>query len=333
MKRRDALGALAAFGALPALSRAQGRARIFRIGYLIDQPLIEPPSRERAAFLRGLRELGYVEGANLRIEYRSSETEPAFLPELAAELVALRVDAIVAMPDSPAQAAVKASRTIPIVFLVGSDPVRQGYAKSLARPGGNATGLTLLQPALEPKRLELLRELLPRARRVAMLRAPSLRAPSAVANTGEYAQFTSAAARKLGLTLEQHAIRDLGDLPARLDSIAASRPDALVAVADQRLIAARKIIAEFTLARRLPSIMGVADYAQLGGLVAYATNIPEQFRRLASYVDRILKGAKPGELPIEQPTKFELTINLKTAKALSIVVPPTVLLRADRVIE
>jgi len=328
MKRRDALGALAALGALPALSRAQGRARIFRIGYLIDQPLIEPPSRERAAFLQGLRELGYVEGANLRIEYRSSETDPAFLPELAAELVAMRVDAIVAMPDSPAQAAVKASRTIPIIFLVGSDPVRQGYAKSLARPGGNATGLTLLQPSLEPKRLELLRELLPRARRVAMLRAPS-----ATANTGEYAQLVSAAARKLGWTLEQHAIRDMDELAAQLDKIAASRPDALVAFADQRLIAARRIIAEFALARRLPSVMGVADYAQLGGLLSYATNIPEQFRRLASYVDRILKGAKPGELPIEQPTRFELAVNLNTARTLGVSVPQSVLLRADRVIE
>ena len=328
MKRRAVLGAFAALGALPALSGAQGRARTFRLGYLIDQPLIEPPSRERAAFLEGLRELGYVEGVNLRIEYRSSETDPAFLPELAAELVALRVDAIVAMPDSPAQAAVKASRTIPIVFLVGGDPVRQGYARSLARPGGNATGLTLLQPSLEPKRLELLRELLPRARRVAVLRAPS-----ALANTGEYAQFTSAAARKLGLTLESHAIGDLGELAARLDSIAASRPDALVAVADQRLIAARKIIAEFTLARRLPSVMGVADYAQLGGLLAYATNIPAQFRRLASYVDRILKGAKPGELPIEQPTRFELAVNMNTARTLGVSVPQSVLLRADRVIE
>ncbi|MEW6690787.1 MAG: ABC transporter substrate-binding protein, partial [Pseudomonadota bacterium] len=292
MKRRAVLGALAALGALPALSRA-GAKRTYRIGYLIDQPLIEPPSRERAAFLQGLRELGYVEGANLRIEYRSSETDPTFLPELAAELAAMRVDAIVAMPNLPVHAALKASRTIPIIFVIGDDPVRQGFAKSLARPGGNATGITLLQPTLEPKRLELLRELLPRARRIAMLRAPA-----ATAFTGEYAQFTSAAAQKLGLTLEGHEIRELGELPAQLEKIAASRPDALVTVADQRLIAARKIIAEFTLARRLPSVMGVADYAQLGGLVSYATNIPEQFRRLASYVDRVLKGAKPGELPI-----------------------------------
>lgn len=328
MKRRAVLGAFAALSALPVLSRAQGPKRTYRIGYLIDQPLIEPPSRERAAFLQGLRGLGYIEGANLRIEYRSSETDPAFLPELAAELAAMRVDAIVAIPNAPVHAAMKASRTIPIVFLVGDDPVRQGFAKSLARPGGNATGITLLQPTLEPKRLELLRELLPRARRVAMLRAPSV-----ASHTAEYAQFTSAAARKLGLTLEGHAIRDLDDLSAQLDKIAASRPDALVAVADQRLIAARKIVADFALSRRLPSIMGVADYAQLGGLVSYATNIPEQFRRLASYVDRVLKGVKPGELPIEQPSKFELVVNLKTAAALGVTVPRSVLLRADRVIE
>jgi putative ABC transport system substrate-binding protein len=328
MNRRDALCALVALGAFPALSRGQGATRTYRIGYLIDQPLIEPPTPERAAFLHGLRELGYVEGVNLRIEYRSSESDPAFLPELAAELAAMRVDAIVATPNAPVHAAIKASRTIPIVFLIGNDPVRQGFAKSLARPGGNATGITMLQPTLEPKRLELLRELLPRARRVATLQAPS---PTAF--TGEYEQFMSAAAQKLGLTLEGHAIRDLGELPAQLDKIAASRPDALLIVADQRLIAARRIIAEFAFSRRLPSVMGVTDYAQLGGLVSYATNIPEQFRRLASYVDRVLKGAKPGELPIEQPAKFELVVNLKTAAALGVTVPQSVLVRADRAIE
>jgi putative ABC transport system substrate-binding protein len=327
MKRREALLACGAITLAP-LALAQGPQRGYRIGYLIDQPLIEPPSRERAAFLEGLRELGYVEGANLRIEYRSSESDPSFLPALAAELAAMRVDAIVATPNDPVHAAMKASRTIPIIFLIGDDPVRQGFAKSLARPGGNATGVTLLQPTLEPKRLQLVRELLPGARRIALLRAPS-----AASTTGEYAQLTSAAARKLGLTLEGYAIHRMDDLPAQLDSIAASKPDALVAVADQRLIAARKIIADFALARRLPSVMGVADYAQLGGLVAYATNIPGQFRRLASYVDRILKGAKPGELPIEQPTRFDLAINMSTARTLGVSVPQSLLLRADRVIE
>ena len=327
VKRRQAIVAFGLFGAFPALARAQGPRRIYRVGYLIDQPLVDPPSRERGAFLRGLRELGYLEGTNLEIVYRSSESDPTFLPELAAELVGMRVDVILALTLNSARAAMQATATVPIVFIFGVDPVQAGFARSLARPGGNLTGITLLMPELEPKRLELLREILPRARRIAVLSAPA-----SAATTRERQQTRSAAAQ-LGVALEVHEARESGEVIPLLEKIAASKPDALLVVPTARLIAARSVIAEFALKHRLPSIMGFADYAQLGGLAAYAASTSEQFHRLASYVDRILKGAKAADLPIEQPTRLALSLNLKTARALGIAVPRSVLLRADQVIE
>lgn len=300
---------------------------MYRVGYLLDQPLIDPPTPERAAFLRGLREFGYIEGVNIEIVYRSSESEPAFLPDLAAELVGMRVDVIVALTVSSTYAAMKATRTIPIVFIAGVDPVLAGFAKSLARPGGNVTGITLLMPALEPKRLELLREMLPRAQRIAVLSAAA-----AAATTLERQQIRSAAAQ-LGLALEAREIRDSRDLIGALEKIASSKPDALLVLPTTRLIAARRAIAEFALEHRLPSIMGFGDYAQHGGLAAYAPNTAEQFHRLANYVDRIAKGTKPSDLPIEQPARLELSINLRTARALGLKVPQSILLRASRVIE
>ena len=298
-----------------------------RIGYLIDQPLIEPPSRERAAWLKGLRALGYVEGSNLEIVYRSSESDPTFLADLAAELVAMRVDMIFAPTLASTRAAMNATHAIPIAFIFGADPVQQGFAKSLARPGRNATGITLLSPALEAKRLELVRGLLPHAKRVAVLSEP---VDSAVARERE--QMRSAA-RQLGLALELHEVRGPGELRARLDKIAASRVDVLLVLPTTRLIGARSAIAELALERRLPSVMGFADYARLGGLAAYAADTVEQFTRLASYADRLLKGAKAAELPIEQPRRLALSINLATARRLGLDVPKSVLLHADDVIE
>lgn len=325
--RRKLLFALAATILVARPAGAQPQTKVHRIGYLVNEPLAEPPTRERAAFLQGLRELGYREGANLEIEYRSSESNPEFLPDLAAELVARHVDVIVALAEASVRVAMKATQSIPIVFIAGIDPVRGGIARSLARPGGNVTGITLMLPDLEAKRLELLRALLPHARRIAVLRVAQPRAlPPLLADT-------LAATRQLGMTLESHAIRDLPDLTATLDRIARSRPDALLVRSDARLIAARGVIAKFALEKRIPSIMGVTDFAREGGLAAYATNVPAQFRRLASYVDRIFKGAWAGELPIEQPTKFEMIINLRTAKALEITIPQAVLVRADEVVE
>lgn len=327
MNRRRSIMALGLLGLWPALARSQGAKRKYRIGYLLEQSLTEPPTRERAAFLRGLRELGYAEGANLEIVYRSAESEPTFLPDLAAELVAMHVDVIVALTVGAAYAAMKTTRTIPIVFIAGIDPVLAGLAKSLARPGGNVTGITLLMPALEPKRLELLRDMLPRAKRVAVLSSPT-----AGATRIERRELPSAAAQ-LGLALEAREIRDNSELAPALEKIAASKPDALLVLPAVRLIGARRAIAEFALQRGLPSMMGFGDYAEHGGLAAYAPSTAEQFHRLASYVDKILKGAKAADLPIEQPAKIELALNLKTARALGITIPQTILLRAHRVIE
>ncbi len=326
-RRRLLVAAGALLGAPARLAIAQPSDRVFRIGYLIDQPLTEPPSRERAAWLKGLRALGYVEGRNLEILYRSSESDPAFLPDLAAELVAKRVDMILAPTLASTRAAMNATRTIPIVFIFGADPVGAGFAKSLSRPGGNLTGITLLMPTLEPKRLELVRELLPHAKRVAVLTEP---VSSAVERER---QQMRAAAAQLGLTLEMHQVRENGELPARLDKIAASRADVLLVLSTTRLIGARSAIAEMALERRLPSLMGFGDYARHGGLAAYAADTVEQFARLASYCDRLMKGAKAAELPIEQPRRLALSINLATARRLGLDLPKSVLLRADDVIE
>jgi putative ABC transport system substrate-binding protein len=327
MNRRRSIMALGLLGLWPALARSQGAKRKYRIGYLLEQSLTEPPTPERAAFLRGLSELGYAERANLEIMYRSAESEPTFLPDLAAELVGMPVDVIVALTVAAASAAMKTTRTIPIVFISGVDPVLAGLAKSLARPGGNVTGITLLMPALEPKRLQLLRDMLPRAKRVAVLSSSA-----AAATRLERHQLPSAAAQ-LGLALEPREIRDGDELVPALEKIAASKPDALLVLPTARLIGARREIAAFALQRGLPSMMGFGDYAEHGGLAAYAPSTTEQFHRLASYVDRILKGAKAADLPIEQPAKFELALNLKTARTLGITIPQLVLLRADRLIE
>jgi len=327
MKRRRSFVALALLSTFPRLALPQAGSRTYRIGYLIDQPLIEPPSRERAAFLQGLRELGYAEGRNLEIVYRSSESDPSFLPDLAAELVEMRVDAIVAPTQRSTRAAMRATRTIPIVFIFGVDPVQAGFAKSLSRPGGNVTGITLLMTALEPKRFELLRQMLPRARRIAVLSGP---ASGAVAREREAG---IAAAAQLGLALEVYEVRGSRELLPQLEKVAASKPDALLVRPTTQLIALRSVIAEFALAHRMPSVMGFGDYAQRGGLADYAASTTEQFRRLASYVDRLLKGAKAAELPIQQPERLALTVNLKTAKAIGLTIPQSVLVRADRVIE
>lgn len=322
MNRRDTVIALLALGAAPLAARAQEKMR--RIGYLVMAPLAEKPSPERAAFIDGLRALGYAEGRNLTIEYRSAELAAEFLPELASDLVKAGAELIVAVEGNSVRAALKASPTLPIVFVSIVDPVEAGFAQSLARPGKSVTGITLLGVNLSPKRLELLRDLLPRAKRIAVLRGS--------AGGPEWATIKPAAA-KLGFELEPFWARDTAEFPRLLERIARARPDALCVLTDSRMVAARGVIADFALAHRLPSVMGFTGYALAGGLISLAPNFTEQFRRAASYVDRILKGAKPGELPIEQPSTFDLVVNLKTAKALGIRIPQVILLRADRVIE
>jgi putative ABC transport system substrate-binding protein len=313
--------------ALPLAAQAQRPADVPRIGYLVLSPLALSPTAEREAFLQGLRDLGYVEGKNVVIEYRSAAWNRELLPDLADELVSLKVNVIVAVPGT-IEAARDATKTIPIVVPAMGDPTETGLVASLARPGGNITGTTGSFTGMAAKRLQLLKEAVPKVSRVAVLWNP--------ANYGEKAQWreTQAAARTLGVTAQSFEVTDPKDFPAAFAAMSRERADALVTTTPGALITAyRPFILEFSAKKRLPTLFTRREEVEAGGLMAYGADIPDLFRRTATYVDRILKGAKPGDLPIEQPTKFELVVNLKTAKALRLTIPPSVLLRADRVIE
>lgn len=297
-----------------------------RIGYLVLSPLVSPPSPERAAFLEGLRELGYVDGRNIVIEYRSAEGDPEALPFLAAELVDLKVDLIVCPGAPPALAAKGATANIPVVMLFAPDPVGTGLIASLARPGGNVTGMSQFAPELGAKRLQLLKEAVPGVKRVAVLW-----------DSGNFAiapewQATQAAARALNISLQRLDIRGASDINAAFAAIRKNPPDALVTIVDLRTAGYRNIIPEFAMRQRLPTMFGLRDFAVAGGLLSYAPSFPELTRRAALYVDKILKGAKPADLPVEQPTRYELVINMKTAKALDIKIPQSILVRADEII-
>jgi putative ABC transport system substrate-binding protein len=317
-----ALGVLAA----PLTADAQRPAKIPRIGYLIVSPLADPPSAEREAFLDGLRELGYVPGQSLVIEYRSANWNRELLPDLAEELVALKVDVIVAVSGA-AEAAKAATRAIPIVIPARPDPVETGLVTSLARPGANITGTAWSPAEVAGKRLALLKEAFPKISRVAVLRNPANEA-----DAGEWRE-TQAAARVLGVTLQSLEVRDPKDFPGAFAAMAQKHPEALITVSTPLTSAYRPIIVEFATKHRLPTMFGRKADVEGGGLMSYSVNTADLFRRAAGYVDRILKGARPGDLPIEQPTNFELSVNLKTAKGLSITLPPSILLRADTVID
>lgn len=316
------LGVLVAFAA----ADAQSPARLPRIGYLVLSPLVDPPSAERQAFLEGLRELGYLVGRNILIEYRSANWNRELLPDLAEELVNLKVNMIVAVPGAH-EAARQASRTIPIIIPAMESPVETGLVASLARPGGNITGTAWGSREIAGKRVQLLKEAVPRISRLAVLWNPE--------NQGENSQWaeTQASASRLGLTLESHTIRDPKDVPGVLAAMARKRPDALITFVSVLTTAYRPIIVEFAAKHRLPTMFSRREDVEGGGLIAYAAHIGDMFRRAAPYVDRILKGARPGDLPIEQPTRFELAVNLKTARALRITIPQPVRLRADTIIE
>jgi putative tryptophan/tyrosine transport system substrate-binding protein len=278
-------------------------------------------------FTEALRELGWVEGENVVFERRYAENRLERLPELAADLVRLKVDVIVATGTLAPLAAKRATSTIPIVMVNAGDPLGSGLVPSLARPGGNVTGTSLMVPDLGGKRLELLKELLPRLARVAV--------PWNAANPYPAIVFkeTEAAARTLGIEVQSLEVRGPDDLDGAFEAARKQRPDAMITVEDPLTINYRKRIADFATGQQLPSLSGLGEFVAAGGLISYGANLDDLFRRVAGYVDKILKGAKPADLPVQQPTKFELVINLKTAKALGITVPPTLLARADEVIE
>jgi putative ABC transport system substrate-binding protein len=280
-----------------------------------------------AAFRGGLRELGYVEGRNIQIESRWAEGNYDRLPGLAADLVRLKVDVIVTYGTPAAQAAKGATGTIPIVMAAIIDPVASGLVTSLARPGGNITGQSMMSPDLAEKQLQILKELVPKTSRVAVLHNP--------ANPGNAPQVRHAqdAARALGVRLQILGARGPSEIDGAFAAMAAEQAGAVIVLVDAILQSNRARIADLAARHRLPAVYGLHEYAEVGGLLAYGPNRLDMFRRAATYVDRILKGAKPGDLPVEQPSTFTLVINLKTAKALGLTIPPSLLLRADQVIE
>jgi len=309
--------------ALTIPAQAQQAKKVPRIGYLrfIEFPLYD------AAFRQGLSELGYTEQKNIQVEYRFAGGSLARVAEFAAELVSLKVDVIVAGSTQSIDAAKRVTKTIPIVFPVTFDPVESGFVASLARPGGNLTGLSTVNPDTAAKRVELLREVIPGISRLAVLRNPT--------NSGSRFPLkeTEAGAKQLGLRLQTLEARSAEELEGVFRLAKSERAGALIVIVDALFNAQQQRISDLAIKHRLPAMFDNAQYVEAGGLISYGANLSDLFRRAAIYVDKILKGAKPGDLPVEQPSKFDLVINLKTAKQIGLIIPPHVLARADRVIK
>jgi len=307
----------------PSPSLAQAGAKTPRIGMLT---LAFAPHPGFEGFRQGLRDLGYVEGQSIALEYRYAEGKVERLPVLAAELVRLKVDVILAVGALAVRAAQYASETMPIVFVGASDPVGQGLVASLARPGGNITGMAFNDPAFMGKLLELLKAAVPSVTRVAYLW-------HAAPLTARVLHEAERAARALGLQLSPVEVREPFLFDEAFATIAAAHADALLVQPSAAFFTRRTRIVELAAQTQLPGIFTEREYAEAGGLMSYGMNIPANFRHAATYVDKILKGAKPADLPVEQPIQFEFVINLKTAKALGLTIPPTVLYQADEVIQ
>jgi len=307
-------------------ARAQQTKKVPRIGILPPGPISERVHLWDA-FRQGLRELGYVEGQNITLVFPSGEVKPERLPHLAAELVSLKVDVIVAAATVAVQAAKEATKTIPIVTPITTDPVETGLVASLARPGGNITGLSYMSSDLSGKRLDLLKEVVPKVSRIAVLSSPSS------ANAPPQMRETEAAARSFGVQLQRLEVRGPDDFERLFQAATREQAGALITLDDAFVFTHRTRIVKLAATSRLPAIYGFRDHVAAGGLMSYGTSFTDANRQAGVYVGRILKGEKPADLPVMQPTKFELVINLKTARALGIDVPPTLLARADEVIE
>ena len=327
MKRRKFIALLggAAVG-WPLAAWAQQAGKSPTIGYLgANTSSIE--SYFLSAFVQRLRELGWIEGRNVTIEHRWGQGRNERFAEIAAEFVRLNVDVILTSGTAPVMAAKQATSVIPIVFATAGDPISTGIVSNLARPGGNVTGLSLQQTDLATKRLELLREVIPGLRRLAIMAHSG--APAAVLEMSE----VEAAAGTLGLSVEIFKIRRAEDIAPSVFEVLKDRADALFVCTDPLVNTNRTRIVTLALGARLPTMYQLRDHVEVGGLMSYGPNLPDQFRRAAGFVDKILRGTKPGDIPVEQPTKFDLVINLTTAKALGLTIPESFLLRADEVIE
>jgi putative ABC transport system substrate-binding protein len=329
-RRRFLQGATAGVLAGPAVARAQSSGKIAKIGVLGQTPLIDAPQFRVywEAFLSGLRDLGWVEGQNVIFERRNAAEGGEHRARAAAELVALQPNVIVSGLGEPGIQALKAAtKAIPIVMLVSADPVSTGLVASLARPGGNVTGMSILASDMGGKRVALLKEAVTAATQVAVLWN--------AAYPGKTAEFrdSEAAAATLRVTLHSVEVRGTSDFPRALADLRRHRPDAMVVFADPLIMANHQQIVEYATQQRVPMISELRRFAEAGALMSYGASLADLFRQAAGHVDKILKGAKPADLPIEQPTKFELVINLKTARALGLTIPPSLLLRADQVIE
>jgi len=329
MDRRDTVFALLALGAAPLAAEAQQAAKVARIGYLSPSLASRPHLRD--AFLQGLHDLGYVEGRNVVIEYRDAEGKLERVNALAAELVALKVDVIVVGGGTRVTlATMQATKTIPIVFTGVGDPVESGLVISLARPGGNVTGLSNLGPELVGKRLELLKQAVPGLDRVAVLWLPG-----ALGERTDKDMLAGAdvAARALGVQLQFVEARSADEFARAFSDMSSARAGALTVLPSNRFLREHRRLVELAAEKRLPAVYTSREFVDTGGLMSYGANSADLHRRAATYVDKILKGAKPGDLPVEQPTKFELVINLKTAKDLGLILPPSLLARADELIQ
>jgi putative tryptophan/tyrosine transport system substrate-binding protein len=325
MRRREFITLLGAAAAWPLAARAQQPAKLPTIGYL-GAAAPSGDSQRVPAFVQRLRELGWIEGNTVAVMFRWAEGRSAQMAEIAAEFVRLKVDVIVTTGTEGVLAAKQATSVIPIVFTAASDPVSIGLVASLARPNGNVTGLSLQQADSASKRLELLREVVPDLRRLAIM--GNFDNPAIMLELGG----AQAAARALGLEVATAEVRRAEDFAPAFDGLK-GRAEALYVATDALVVANRIRINTLALTTRLPTTYNSREYVKVGGLMSYGPNFPDQFRRAADYVDKILRGTKPGDIPVEQPTKFELIINLTTAKALGLKIPESFLLRADEVIE
>jgi putative ABC transport system substrate-binding protein len=329
MRRREFITLLGSAAAWPVAARAQQPERMRRIGVLMHLPENDPETQARVrALLEGLQQLGWTDGRNVRIDYRFGAADVERSRRYAAELIALAPDVIQASGTGPVAALQQASRTVPIVFVQIPDPVNAGFVESLSRPGGNATGFTVWEEfGTSGKWLELLKEVAPHVTRVAVLRDPTV--PAGIGQTGAI----QSVAPSLGMQVSPVGVRDSGEIERSISAFAREANGGLIVLGAPLAIMQRDLISALAIRYRLPAVYPVRLFVEAGGLMSYGSNSIDPYRRAAAYVDRILKGEKPADLPVQNPTKFELVINLKAARALGLEIPPALLARADEVIE